>query len=115
MVAWVAKGQGKAAARNIARQIAGQELKPYRYRDLGSMVTIGRNAGVARLGNQAFTGLPAWVAWLTVHLITLIGFRNRLMVLLSWAWDYFFFERAARLILPQDADSPVVGEAEQAT
>lgn len=115
MVAWVAKGQGKAAARNIARQIAGQELKPYRYRDLGSMVTIGRNAGVARLGNQAFTGLLAWVAWLTVHLITLIGFRNRLMVLLSWAWDYFFFERAARLILPQDADSPVAGKAGQAT
>jgi NADH dehydrogenase len=114
MVAWVAKGQGKAAAHNIARQITGQELKPYRYRDLGSMVTIGRNAGVARLRNQAFTGLLAWVAWLTVHLITLIGFRNRLMVLLSWAWDYFFFERAARLILPQDVVSPVAEEAEQA-
>ena len=64
------------------------------------MVTIGRNAAVAHLGGRTFTGFPAWVVWLVVHLFQLIGFRQRLVVMLSWAWDYFFFERVVRLILP---------------
>lgn len=57
-------------------------------------------AAVAAIGKREFTGLPAWVLWLVVHLSYLIGFRNRLLVLLGWAWDYFFFERSVRLILP---------------
>jgi len=101
MVAPVAIQQGAMAARNVVRQIAGKEPLPFRYRDLGSMVTIGRNAGVVRVGGRQVTGFFAWMAWLVVHLVRLIGFRNRLFVLLNWAWDYFLFERASRLILPQ--------------
>jgi NADH dehydrogenase len=64
------------------------------------MAMIGRNAAVAHIGGLAFTGFVAWVGWLGVHLIKLIGFRNRLFVLMNWAWDYFLFERMVRLILP---------------
>lgn len=92
--------QGEAAARNVLRRIGGEEPRPFRYRDRGTMVTIGRNAAVAQVWGLAFTGLPAWVLWLAVHLVNLIGFRNRLLVLAGWAWDYFFYERAVRLIFP---------------
>ncbi len=98
MMGTVAFQQGIAAAENILRQINGQTLKPFRYADPGSLATIGRNAAVARIGNMEFTGFPAWVVWLVVHLIGLIGFRNRLIVLINWAWDYFFYDRAVRLI-----------------
>ncbi len=103
MIAPVAIQEGEWAGRNIARQIAGLAPLPFRYRDAGTMVTIGRNAAVAQLGGQAFTGLPAWVLWLSVHLYNLIGFRNRLFVLINWAWDYFLYERAVRLIIPPPA------------
>jgi len=101
MVAAAAVQEGKTAAKNIRRQIDGKELRPFRYLDWGSMVAIGRNAGVARIGilwNWTLTGFPAWVAWLGAHLLTLVGYRNRFVVMLSWAWDYLFFQRAARLI-----------------
>lgn len=100
MVAPVATQQGKAAAQNILRQLRGEQPLPFRYRDRGTMVTIGRNTAVAHVFGRSFTGFPAWVLWLSVHLFNLIGFRNRLLVMLSWAWDYFFYERAVRLILP---------------
>jgi NADH dehydrogenase len=100
MIAPVATQQGAFAARNIARQIAGLTPKHFRYRDRGKMVTIGRNAGAAHLLGLSLTGFPAWVVWLSVHLLNLIGFRNRLFVLIDWAWDYLFYERAVRLILP---------------
>jgi NADH dehydrogenase len=103
MIAPVAMKQGQVAGQNILRQLAGQDPIPYHYRDQGSMVTIGRNAGVVRIKDRTFTGFFAWATWLAVHLVKLIGFRNRLFVLLNWAWDYLFFERAARLILPYDA------------
>lgn len=64
------------------------------------MVILGRNAAVAYVGGRSFTGFPAWALWLIVHIYKLIGFRNRLVVLINWAWDYFFYERAQRLILP---------------
>ncbi|MBF0319406.1 MAG: FAD-dependent oxidoreductase, partial [Nitrospirae bacterium] len=70
------------------------------YKDKGSMVTIGRNAAVAQIGKRTFTGFIAWMLWLVVHLINLIGFRNRLMVVINWSMDYLLFERAIRLILP---------------
>lgn len=107
-VAPVAIQQGVAAAQNIARQMAGQAPVPFHYKDPGSMATIGRNAAVVRLGRWTFTGFPAWVLWLGVHLIRLIGFRNRLLVLINWVWDYFLYERAIRLILP--AAKPVFPE-----
>ncbi|WP_298981792.1 NAD(P)/FAD-dependent oxidoreductase [Caldilinea sp.] len=100
MVAPVAIQQGRFAAQNVLRQLWGQQPLPFRYRDQGAMVTIGRNAAVVQLRNLEFTGFPAWILWLSVHLFNLVGFRNRLLVMLNWAWDYFFFERTVRLILP---------------
>ena len=91
----------ETAARNIARLVRGEAPRPFRYRDPGSLATIGRNAAVAYIRGIAFTGFPAWVVWLVVHLIQIIGFRNKLFVLLNWAWDYFFYERASRLITPR--------------
>ena len=98
MMAPVAIQMARTAAANIRRRLAGQPPAPFDYRDPGSLATIGRNAAVAYIRGIAFTGFPAWVVWLVVHIIQLIGFRNKLFVLLNWAWDYFFYERAARLI-----------------
>jgi len=86
------------AADNIRRTLRGQPAQAFRYKDPGSLATIGRNAAVAHLFGIQFTGFVAWVMWLVVHIIQLIGFRNKLFVLLNWAWDYFFYERAVRLI-----------------
>jgi NADH dehydrogenase len=102
MVAPVAIQEGAWASQNIRRQVAGQEPLPFRYHDRGVMVTIGRNVAVTYLAGRAFTGFPAWVLWLGVHITNLIGFRNRLLVLINWAWDYLFYERAVRLILPSE-------------
>lgn len=102
MIAPVAIQQGAHAARNIIRQISGLSPNVFRYRDRGKMVTIGRNSGVAQLLGWSFTGFPAWLVWLVVHLYNLIGFRNRVFVMIDWAWDYFFFERAVRLIIPRE-------------
>ncbi len=100
MVAPVAIQQAQQAARNIGRQIAGKPPLPFRYKDPGMLATIGRNAAVADVWGRQMTGFPAWLLWLGVHLVNLIGFRNRLLVLVNWAWDYVFYERAVRLILP---------------
>ena len=100
MVAPVAIQEGEMAAQNILRQMQGRESLPFHYRDPGTLATIGRNAAVVQIGQRSFTGFPAWVLWLGVHLVKLIGFRNRLLVLTNWAWDYLFYERAVRLILP---------------
>ena len=99
MVAPVAIREGEFAARNILLQAEGKEPRPFRYKDPGILATIGRNAGVAHIWGWAFTGFPAWVLWLGIHIAKLIGFRNRIFVLLNWTWDYFRFERAVRLIL----------------
>jgi len=98
MVAPVAIQMGQFVARNIKRQLRGQPLEPFRYRDQGTLATIGRNAAVANVYGIKATGFVAWVMWLGIHIIQLIGFRNKLFVLINWAWDYFFYERAARLI-----------------
>jgi len=106
MVAPVAMQQGRHVARNIALQVKGRPAQPFDYRDPGMLATIGRNAAVAYLPGLAFTGFPAWLLWLGIHIVQLIGFRNRLVVLVSWAWDYIFYERAVRIVIPQAA-SPV--------
>ena len=98
MVAPVAIQMGHSVAGNIARQLRGQPLRPFHYRDQGTLATIGRNAAVANVFGVKLSGFPAWVIWLVIHIIQLIGFRNKLFVLINWAWDYFFYERAARLI-----------------
>jgi NADH dehydrogenase len=102
MMAPVAIQMAETAAQNIGRHVAGELPLAFRYRDPGSLATIGRNAAVAYIRGIAFTGFPAWVVWLVVHIMQLIGFRNKLFVLLNWAWDYFFYERAARLITTMD-------------
>ncbi|MBN1533612.1 MAG: NAD(P)/FAD-dependent oxidoreductase [Spirochaetes bacterium] len=106
MIAPAAVQQGRAAAMNILRLVRGGEAVPFVYRDKGAMVTIGRNAAVARIGTREFTGFWAWVIWLVIHLMNLIGFRNKLFVLMNWAWDYIVFEKSVRLILPSCCTSP---------
>jgi len=98
MVAPVAMQMADTAATNIGRMLAGKPLTTFRFRDPGTLATIGRNAAVAYIHGFAFKGFIAWVVWLVVHLIQIIGFRNKLLVLVNWAWDYFFYERGARLI-----------------
>jgi NADH dehydrogenase len=94
----VAMQQGRHAARNILRMIRGEKPQPFRYFDKGSMATIGRNKAVADLKFFHLSGFPAWLAWLFVHIIFLVGFRNRLLVLIQWAWAYLTFDKGARLI-----------------
>jgi NADH dehydrogenase len=100
MVAQVAMQQGDWAARNILRQINDQPLAPFKYRDKGTMATIGRNRAVVDLNGRVFNGIFAWFIWLFVHIFYLIGFRNRVMVMLTWAIRYLTFEQMVRLILP---------------
>lgn len=100
MVAQVAIQSAQAAARNILRAIEGRAPETFAYKDLGSMVVIGRNAAGAEIGGRTYTGFLAWLLWLGVHLARLIGYRNRLVVLVNWAWDYIFYDRALRFIFP---------------
>lgn len=101
MVAPVAMQQGKHAAANISRLMDGAPLQPFTYKDPGTMATIGRRKAIALLNGVAFKGFIAWLIWLFVHLMQLVGFRNRIMVLINWAWDYFFYEKSVRLIGPE--------------
>jgi NADH dehydrogenase len=94
----VAMQQGRHAARNVLAMIQGRRPRRFRYWDKGSIATIGRNKAVADLKFIHLSGLPAWLAWLFVHIIYLIGFRNRLLVLFQWAWAYLTFDKGARLI-----------------
>lgn len=98
MMAPVAIQQGELVARNIRRQITGETLERFRYKDRGAMATIGRQAAVAHVMGLQFSGFIAWVLWLTVHLVWLIGLRNRLLVLVNWAWNYLTYERGVRMI-----------------
>jgi NADH dehydrogenase len=100
MVAPVAMQEADSAARNVIAFLGGQTPHPFAYKDPGSMATIGRREAVARLGNLKFRGVIAWFIWLFVHLMQLVGFRNRVLVLVNWAWDYLFYDRAVRMIGP---------------
>jgi NADH dehydrogenase len=99
-VAPVAIQQGRYVARVIGERLGGKPVAPFRYRDKGSLATIGRAAAVADLGPLHFNGLVAWLAWLFVHLMYLVGFQNRVLVFIQWAFHYFTFNRGARLIAP---------------
>jgi NADH:ubiquinone reductase (H+-translocating) len=98
-VAPAAKQMGAHAASMIIRKLRGQPTKPFRYKDFGNLATIGRMAAVVDLRGFKFSGIFAWWFWLTAHLFFLIGFRNRLLVLINWAWSYFTYQRHARVIL----------------
>jgi NADH dehydrogenase len=97
-VAPAAMQQGQHAARNILAGLEGRTRQPFHYVDKGMLATIGRGAAVARIGRFKTTGFLAWTLWLFVHIFFLIGFRNRLVVLIQWAWSYVTFDRGARLI-----------------
>jgi NADH:ubiquinone reductase (H+-translocating) len=102
-VAQVAIQSGRHAARSITRRAAGKSTRPFRYHDHGSMATIGRRAAVAELPlGINLRGTPGWFAWLGVHLVFLIGFRNRAVVLINWAWNYLTWDRGSRIILEVD-------------
>jgi len=101
-VAPAAKQMGRHVADVIRARIAGKPVAPFRYRDYGNLATIGRMAAVVHLGKLKFSGALAWWFWLTAHIFFLIGFRNRLVVMLNWTWSYWSYQRAARIILGRD-------------
>jgi NADH dehydrogenase len=99
---------GRVAARNILRALDGRPGLPFRYRDYGALATIGRNAAVVQLelpgGRRlSFWGWAAWLFWLFAHVYFLIGYRNRLVVLIDWAWSYWTFARHARVVAEAEA------------
>ena len=113
-VAPAAKQMGAHVAAGIRARLAGQPTRPFVYRDHGNLATIGRMAAVVDLGRLRFSGLPAWWFWLAAHVFFLIGFRNRLMVLIEWAWAYWTHQRGARIVFggsPNDAPAADVRKA----
>ena len=97
-VAPAAVQAGRHAARNVQRALLGKPLEPFRYRDKGSLATVGRAAAVAQFGRFRIAGFVAWWLWWVVHVFYLVGYRNRIAVMIGWAWQYFAFSRGARLI-----------------
>ena len=95
----VAMQQGRHVAATIAGLVQNGGAKPFRYKDPGIMATIGRNSAVAQLGRVQLSGFPGWLMWLGVHLVNVISFRSRIVVLVNWAWEYFFYDRPIRLIV----------------
>ena len=106
MLAPVAMQQAERTAGNITALVENRPLQPFVYRDPGVLATIGRSQAVAQLGRLKFHGFVAWLVWIVVHIFQLIGFRNRLAVLMNWAWTYIFYERAVRLINPRESFTP---------
>jgi NADH dehydrogenase len=98
-IAPAAKQMGRQAALNIKNSLGGKTIKPFRYQDVGMLATIGRNAAVAVLGKLHLSGYLAWLLWLLAHIYFLIGFRNRIVVMIDWAWAYWTFERNARIVI----------------
>ncbi|MBX3024551.1 NAD(P)/FAD-dependent oxidoreductase [bacterium] len=115
-IAPVAMAQGRHAARRVVARATGRAVRPFRYFDKGTMATIGRSSAVANLRLVHMSGLPAWLAWLFIHLLYLVEFENRLLVLVQWAWMYFTRNRGARLItgadpLPLPLSTPATKDA----
>jgi NADH dehydrogenase len=98
-IAPAAKQMGKLVARNTVLSIQNKKTKAFRYKDVGMLATIGMNSAVASVGRLQLSGYPAWLLWLVAHIYFLIGFRNRIVVLIDWAWAYWTFERNARIVI----------------
>lgn len=98
-VAQVAIQQGKLLAKNFKYQTEGKSLIPFEYNDKGSMATVGRNRAVAEIKKFKTQGIFAWFMWMFVHLVTLVGFRNQMVVFINWVWSYFNYDRGMRLII----------------
>ena len=108
-VAPAAIQEASHAAQNILCSIRGEPRTPFRYHDKGSLATIGRSAAVAQMGRFQLSGPIAWLAWLLIHVMFLVGFRNRVLVVIQWAWSFFSYDRGARLItgpLRREAERP---------
>jgi NADH dehydrogenase len=95
----VAMQQGRHVAVNIAELVQNGGARAFSYKDPGIMATIGRNSAVAQLGRVHLSGFFGWLMWLSVHLVNVISFRSRILVLVNWAWDYLFYDRPIRLIV----------------
>ncbi len=106
-VAPVAMQQGTFVARQIAADLAGKPREAFHYLDKGSLATIGRAAAIAQFGKVHISGFLAWLAWLFIHIMFLVGFRNRILVMIQWAWSYLTYERGARLITGESRVVPV--------
>jgi NADH dehydrogenase len=106
-VAPVAIQQGTFVARQIAADLAGKPREAFHYLDKGSLATIGRAAAIAQFGKVHISGFLAWLAWLFIHIMFLVGFRNRILVMIQWAWSYLTYERGARLITGESRVVPV--------
>lgn len=105
-VAPAAKQMGSHAAKAILQRLRGGTVAPFRYSDAGSLATIGRMAAVADLGRVQLSGIAAWWFWLFIHILFLIGFRSRLIVLINWSWSYWTYQRHARIIVGQQVPPP---------
>jgi NADH dehydrogenase len=112
-VAPAAMQEARHAAQNILRAIKNEPALPFRYHDEGSLATIGRSAAVAQVGKVKLSGTIAWLTWLFVHILFLIGFRNRVIVLFQWAWSFFSYDRGARLITGPVHRAPDQARAER--
>ena len=112
MVAQVAIQQGKLLAKNFSKITSGKEPIPFIYHDKGSMATIGRNRAVVDLPKLHFGGFAAWLVWMFIHLFSLVGFRNRVVVFSNWVWNYLTYDRGTRLIIRtfvKDKKKPTTG------
>ena len=98
MISTVAIQQGVFTAKNIRLMINNKTPESFHYKDPGLLATIGRNAAVARIFGISFSGFIAWVIWVFLHIYRIIGFRNRIIVMFNWAWDYLFYDNQVRLI-----------------
>ena len=98
-LAQVAMQQAKTVAKNFKAMAKGKELKPFKYKNLGVMATIGRNHAVAEISGKKFGGFPAWALWLVVHLRSILGVKNKTFILLNWVWNYINYKQSLRLIL----------------
>jgi NADH dehydrogenase len=98
-IAPAAKQMGAHAAQAVCASLAGRTRTAFRYRDYGTLATIGRRAAVVEMRGHQISGTLAWCFWLAAHIFFLIGFRNRLVVLIDWAWAYFSYDRSARIIM----------------
>jgi NADH dehydrogenase len=104
-IAPAAKQMGRLSAFNVLKALKGEKTKPFIYRDVGMLATIGRNSAVAVLGKLHMSGYPAWLLWLVAHIYFLIGFRNRIVVLIDWAIAYWTFDRNARIVFQGRKDA----------
>ena len=95
----VAIQQGKLLAKNLKRLEEGKEMKPFRYVNLGTMATVGRNRAVAEFSKMKFGGFIAWLLWLVVHLRSILGVRNKIIVLFNWLWNYMSYSQSLRMII----------------